>query len=315
MYLEQYKDHINTWYKGNFTPARIAERLWSDFRLKVAPDTVCRGIKEWDIPYRLTLDQCKDRIGAWHKERWTSEQVIQKLWRECQVKVSTTTLCRRERKWGFPPRKSGISPISLESQRGIITAWCLEHLSNSQISQKLWSDFQIKVSAATVRLRTIEWGILRSYNVSSKEQRDLIKARIAFYYYKDCSDFEIHEALKEEGFDDLSMPKLQKYRRERGLLRERVGDTEEVAMSQMEDQIRQHVDARQYLHIFIKRPGTANQLLNNLPLNVLITKQFSCALFFRVSRLTLRAGQMSPFSYVNRTTARKYHIATWTHKR
>jgi hypothetical protein len=102
-------------------------------------------------------------------------------------------------------------PVDLAECKGSIILWSQERMTNANIIASLQAEFGIIASERTLRRRMKEWNIAR-YKRHSAVQISLIKVRISVLFLDNFNDIEIQRALEVEGFPQISIRTIARWR-------------------------------------------------------------------------------------------------------
>jgi hypothetical protein len=131
--------------------------------------------------------------------------------------------------------------VDLTECKESIISWSQERLTYTNIISNLQEDFGIIVSERTLRRRTKEWNIAR-YKRHSAIQISLMKVRISVLYLDNLNDAEIQIALQVEGFPQILLRTIARWRREKGIYRSQSAYIQESTAAELQRVVSQELD-------------------------------------------------------------------------
>jgi len=114
-------------------------------------------------------------------------------------------------------------------------------MTNANIIASLQAEFGIIASERTLRRRMKEWNIAR-YKRHSAVQISLIKVRISVLFLDNLNDIEIQRALEVEGFPQISIRTIARWRREVGIYRSQSTNIQEATAVELQRVVSQELD-------------------------------------------------------------------------
>ena len=114
-------------------------------------------------------------------------------------------------------------------------------MTHANIINNLQEDFGITVSIRTLKRRMEEWNIAR-YKRHSAVQIGLIKVRISVHFFDNLNDAEIQRALEVEGFPQISIRTIPRWRRASGIYRSQSTNIQQATAAELQRVISQELD-------------------------------------------------------------------------
>jgi hypothetical protein len=131
--------------------------------------------------------------------------------------------------------------VDLTEYKSSIILWSQERMTAATIIDNLFTEFSITVSLRTLQRRMKEWNIAR-YRRHSAVQISLIKVRISVHFLSNFNDIEIHRALQVEGFLEISLRTIARWRRDIGIYRLQSIHIQETTAAELRRVVGQELD-------------------------------------------------------------------------
>ena len=132
--------------------------------------------------------------------------------------------------------------VNLTEHKDLIILWSQEHMTAANIISNLQADFGITVALRTLQRRMQEWNIAR-YKRHSVVQISLIKVRISVHFLDNLNDIEIQRALEVEGFPQILIRTIARWRWEVGIYRSQSTNIQEATAAELQRVVSQELDS------------------------------------------------------------------------
>jgi hypothetical protein len=133
--------------------------------------------------------------------------------------------------------------VDLSDCKDSIISWSQERIPNAAIISNLHAEFGLIVSPRTLRRRMKEWNIARQYQQYSRKQISLMKIRISVHFLDNFNGAEIQRALEVEGFPQISIRTITRWRWEVGIYRSQSTNIQEATAVELQRVVSQELDS------------------------------------------------------------------------